>query len=157
MDWSLIAYFFGGVFFANGAHENTREAIFDAMKRREVYATTGPRMTVRFFGGFSFESADANSNNLVPIGYQKGVPMGGVISSPDKKQAPTFLIAAMKDPFSANLDRIQVVKGWLDDKGRTHEKIYNVVWGDAHRRKLSRKGKLPTSRQYCRYKECKLA
>lgn len=137
--WETSASGYAGVW----ANENTREAIFDAMKRREVYATTGPRMTVRFFGGFSFESADASSNNLVPIGYQKGVPMGGVISSPDKKQAPTFLIAAMKDPFSANLDRIQVVKGWLDDKGRTHEKIYNVVWGDAHRRKLSRKGKLP--------------
>ena len=125
------------------ATENTREAIFDAMKRREVYATSGPRMTVRFFGGFDFEPIDVNPNRLVRTGYEKGVPMGGELPHSKKKRTPTFLIAAQKDSSGANLDRVQVVKGWLDSKGQTHEKIYNVAWGDAHSRKLSREGELP--------------
>ena len=125
------------------ATENTREAIFDAMKRREVYATSGPRMTVRFFGGFDFEPIDVNPNRLVRTGYEKGVPMGGELPYSKKKRTPTFLIAAQKDSSGANLDRVQVVKGWLGSKGQTHEKIYNVAWGDAHSRKLSREGELP--------------
>ena len=125
------------------AVENTRRAIFDAMKRREVYATSGPRITVRFFGSFTFKPIDANQNRLVRSGYEKGVPMGGELFASGKKRAPTFLIAAQKDPSSANLDRVQVVKGWIDAEGRNHEKIYNVAWGDAHRRTLSPKGKLP--------------
>ena len=125
------------------ATENTREAIFDAMKRREVYATSGPRMTVRFFGGFEFEPIDVNANRLVRIGYEKGVPMGGELVRSEEQRTPTFLIAAQKDPFGANLDRVQVVKGWLDTEGRTHEKIHNVAWSDDHSRKLSREGALP--------------
>ena len=137
--WQTAVSGYAGVW----ATENTREAIFDALMRREVYATTGPRMTLRFFGGFEFEPIDVNANRLVRAGYKKGVPMGGELSSTTEARTPTFLIAAQKDPMSANLDRVQVIKGWLDAKGQTHEKIYNVAWGDAHSRKLSRNGNLP--------------
>ena len=125
------------------AKENTRASIFDAMQRKETYATTGSRMTVRFFGGWDFETADANSRQPARAGYAKGVPMGGNLSAPPKgKKAPTFLVAAMKDSLSGNLDRIQIIKGWLGKKGKLHEKVYDVVWsGD---RKPNAKGKLPS-------------
>jgi hypothetical protein len=123
------------------ATENTREAIWDAMKRREVYGTTGPRMTVRFFGGWNFEAADAQGRTPGAIGYSKGVSMGGELSDAPAGGAPSFLVAALKDPYSGNLDRVQIVKGWLDSKGETHEKVYDVVWaGD---RRPGRDGKLP--------------
>jgi hypothetical protein len=123
------------------ATENTREAIFDAMIRKEVYATTGPRITVRFFGGWEFEAKDANSRLPANAGYAKGVPMGGDLTKGPAGKAPTFLVAARKDPTSGNLDRIQIVKGWLDADGKTHEKVYDVVWsGD---RKPGPDGKLP--------------
>ncbi len=140
MGWQQAA----GGYAAVWATENTREAIFDAMKRKETYATTGSRMTVRFFGGWEFTADDADSRLPATVGYAKGVPMGGDLHPPKGAPAgkrPTFLVAAMKDAMSGNLDRIQIVKGWLDKAGKTHEKVYDVVWsGD---RKPGANGKLP--------------
>jgi hypothetical protein len=126
------------------ATENTRKTIWDAMMRKEVYATTGPRMMVRFFGGWNYSEDDAMSRLPANAGYAKGVPMGGDLPpKPDSAQSPTFLVAALKDPYSGNLDRIQIVKGWLDTEGKTREKVYNVVWGDAASRTLGSDGSLP--------------
>ncbi len=123
------------------ATENTRDAIFAAMKRREVYATTGPRITLRFFGGWDYEGDDALSPNLAETGYRKGVPMGGDLVLPSESAAPSFLLRAVKDPDGANLDRVQVIKGWRDANGELHEKVYDVAWsGD---RTMTDDGKLP--------------
>jgi len=123
------------------AKENTREAIFDAMERKETYATTGPRISVRFFGGWDFSQDDLNTRQPSFLGYEKGVPMGGDLTKAKDKKAPSFMVYAIRDQFSANLDRIQIVKGWSDGKGKAHEKVYDVAWsGD---RKINRKGKLP--------------
>jgi len=123
------------------AEENTRASIFDAMQRKETYATTGSRMLVRFFGGWDCDKKDANSRQPARAGYAKGVPMGADLPpQPEGKKAPSFLVAARKDGIGGNLDRIQIIKGWMDKKGELHEKIYNVVWsGD---RTLNAKGKL---------------
>jgi hypothetical protein len=110
------------------AQENTREAIWDAMARREVYATTGPRITVRFFGGWSYTADDLNSRAPAFRGYEKGVPMGADLRDREGDSAPTFMVYALRDAIGANLDRIQIVKGWLDRKGKTHEKVYDVSW-----------------------------
>lgn len=139
MDWEVSSSGYAAVW----AQENTRASIWDAMQRKETYATTGPRMMVRFFGGFDFEAADANNRMPAQIGYTKGVPMGGDLGAAPKGKAPTFLVAALKDPIGANLDRYQIVKGWLDKSGRLHERVYDVVWGDADKRKPDAKGKLP--------------
>ena len=129
------------------AKDNTRESIFDAMQRKETYATTGPRMAVRFFGGFDFEAADAQSRSPAIAGYTKGVPMGGDLGPAPQGKAPTFLVAALKDPIGANLDRYQIVKGWVDAAGDTHEKVYDVVWsGD---RVAGADGKTSSGREYC--------
>lgn len=122
------------------ARENTRGEIFDAMDRKEVYATTGPRMAVRFFGGWEYTEQDINNRHPAFIGYSKGVPMGGdLIDAPDGK-APVFMVYALSDPIGANLDRVQIIKGWLDKDGKTHEKVYDIAWSDS--RKL-KKGMLP--------------
>jgi hypothetical protein len=118
----------GSGYAAVWARENTREALFDAMMRKETYATTGPRMLVRFFGGRDFTAKDAQSRLPANEGYAKGVPMGGTLSQAPAGKAPSFLVAALKDSYSGNLDRIQIIKGWLDAKGRPQEKIYNVAW-----------------------------
>jgi hypothetical protein len=138
MGWEQTASGYAAVW----AMENTREAIFDAMKRRETYATTGPRMIVRFFGGWEFDEKDAHDRLPARIGYAKGVPMGGDLSAAPAGKSPAFLVAALKDPIGANLDRIQIVKGWVDKAGKTQEKVYDVAWsGD---RKAGSDGKVPT-------------
>jgi hypothetical protein len=113
------------------------------MERKEVYATTGSRMMVRFFGGWDFVPSDANTRSPAFVGYRKGVPMGGDLRKGREGMAPSFLVAALRDPIGANLDRIQVVKGWLDKDGKTHEKVYDVAWSDADTRKPGSDGKLP--------------
>ena len=139
MDWEVSASGYAAVW----ATENTRASIFDAMQRRETYATTGPRMAVRFFGGWEFDANDATNRLPAAIGYSKGVPMGGDLRSAPAGKSPTFLVAALKDPIGANLDRIQVIKGWVDDKGAVQEKIYDVVWGNSDKRKPDANGKIP--------------
>ena len=114
MGWQQAA----GGYAAVWATENTREAIFDAMKRKETYATTGSRMVVRFFGGWSFTREDALNRLPGAVGYEKGVPMGGDLPKAPKGKSPSFLVGAMKDPMSGNLDRIQIIKGWLDAQGK---------------------------------------
>ena len=133
-------HYLAGGYAAAWARGNTRAEIFDAFKRREVYATTGPRMTVRIFGGFDFTDKDW-SGDWVRAGYGRGVPMGGELA--DKGSAPTFLISALKDPDGANLDRVQVVKGWIDASGTAREKVYDVVWSDMAKRPRTAKGLTP--------------
>ncbi len=137
--WQQLAAGYAAVW----ATDNTREAIWDAMQRKEVYGTSGSRITLRFFGGWDYTTADLKNRNFAWVGYQKGVPMGGDLAKASAgKKAPTFLVAAMKDPLFGNLDRIQVVKGWLGKDGKAQERVYDVAWGDADRRKLVN-GKLP--------------
>jgi hypothetical protein len=139
VGWEMLSSGYAGVW----ATDNTREAIFDAMRRKEVYATTGARMTVRFFGGWGFQPQDANTRMPAAVGYEKGVPMGGDLRNAPDGAAPSFLVAAMKDPFSGNLDRIQIVKGSLGADGRIEEKVYDVAWsGD--RKPDPATGKLPS-------------
>ncbi|MDB4475986.1 DUF3604 domain-containing protein [bacterium] len=122
------------------AKENTREAIFDAMERKETYATTGPRITVRFFGGWNFTEEDLRSRAPAFRGYEKGVPMGSDLPV-TSGESPTFMVYALRDPMGANLDRIQIIKGWLDADGATHEKVYNVAWSSG--RDIDTGGQLP--------------
>ena len=121
------------------ARANTRKDLFEAMARREVFATTGTRMRVRMFGGWGFAASDLARPDLSRIGYGKGVPMGSDLTGSGR--APGFLVEAMRDPDGANLDRIQIVKGWIDTKGEMHEKVYDVAWSG--RRKPGKGGKLP--------------
>jgi hypothetical protein len=124
------------------ATENTRESIWDAMHRRETYGTTGSRITVRFFGGFEFTKDDAFSRQPADAGYAKGVPMGGELHTAPKGKSPTFLVAALKDSLSGNLDRIQIIKGWLGADGKAQERIYDVVVSDG--RKINAEGRCTT-------------
>ncbi|MEJ2162188.1 MAG: DUF3604 domain-containing protein [Robiginitalea sp.] len=134
--YELVSSGYTGVW----AQENTREAIWDALARKEVYATTGPRMIVRFFGGWDYTDDDLKSRAPAFRGYEKGVPMGGDLWAASGKDAPTFMVYALRDPVGANLDRIQIIKGWMDSDGNTHEKVYNVAWsGD---RKADRNGRI---------------
>jgi len=137
--WSMTASGLAGVW----ARKNTRKALFDAMMRKETYATTGSRMLVRFFGGWEFTAADATNRLPADVGYVKGVPMGGDLTKGPEGKAPSFLVAALKDPLSGNLDRIQIVKGWVDGVGERQEKVYDVVWSDAGTRKPGSDGTLP--------------
>jgi hypothetical protein len=136
-SWQQVASGYTAVW----ARENTRASLFDAMDRKEVYATTGPRMFVRFFGGWDFSDADLNNRQPAFAGYSKGVPMGGDLTAAPKGKAPTFMAIALRDPIGANLDRVQIVKGWLDAAGKTHEKVYDVAWSGG--RKPDANGKLP--------------
>lgn len=115
------------------ATENTRASIFAAFKRREVYATTGPRILLRFFGGWDYRTDDAARASFADIGYRKGVPMGGDLTRPSRGQTPTFLVRAVKDPDDANLDRVQIIKGWLESDGSLHEKVIDAVWSGDRR------------------------
>ena len=137
MGWQMVASGYAAVW----ATDNSRTALWDAMKRRETYATTGSRMVVRFFGGWEFTDKDAQGRNPASVGYAKGVPMGGDLSNAPAGKAPTFLLAALKDPIGGNLDRIQIVKGWVDAAGKRAEKVYDVAWSDG--RKPDANGKLP--------------
>jgi hypothetical protein len=137
-DWEVGASGYAAVW----AKENTRASIWDAMQRRETYGTTGTRMAVRFFGGWDFTDADARTREPARAGYSKGVPMGGDLSRAPAGKVPTFLVAALKDPIGANLDRYQIVKGWMDASGRLHEKVYDVVWSG--NRKRGANGKVPS-------------
>jgi hypothetical protein len=137
MDWEVSSSGYAAVW----ARENTRASLWDAMQRKETYATTGTRMVVRFFGGWDFEARDAHNRMPAQIGYAKGVPMGGDLAGAPRGKAPTFLVAALKDPIGANLDRYQIVKGWLDKDGKLHEKVYDVAWSGE--RKPDTTGKLP--------------
>jgi Protein of unknown function (DUF3604) len=123
------------------AKDNTREALWDAMARKEVYATTGTRLQVRVFGGFDFSSKDLERSDFAEQGYARGVPMGGDLKAAPAGKAPGFLIRAMRDADGANLDRVQVIKGWLDAAGKTHEKVYDVAWSG--NRKVGANGKVP--------------
>jgi len=135
--WKTVASGLAAVW----AAENTRESIFDAMARKEVYATTGSRMGVRFFGGWDYVMEDLNSRSPAFAGFKKGVPMGADLPERTGSKAPSFMVYALRDPIGANLDRIQIIKGWLDAAGKTHEKVYDVKWsGD---RKPGKDGKLP--------------
>lgn len=137
MDWEVGASGYAAVW----ATENTREAIFDAMQRRETYATTGTRVIVRFFGGWDFDEADTHSRHPAQTGYTKGVPMGGNLSNAPNGGAPSFLVAALKDPIGANIDRVQIVKGWVDGRDELHEQVYDVAWSGE--RQPGSDGKLP--------------
>lgn len=136
--WNMSAQGLAAVW----AEENNRDSIFQAFKRKEVYGTTGPRMRVRFFGGWGFDALDDQHSNIAEVGYKGGVPMGGDLTRASTAgAAPEFLIQAVKDPVGANLDRVQVVKGWLGANGETQEKVFDVAWaGD---RQINAKGKLP--------------
>jgi hypothetical protein len=129
------------------AAENTREAIYAAFKRKEVYATSGPRLRLQMFAGWQFPVDAENAENFAAIGYQYGVPMGGdLIAMEGLDRAPSFLVRAVKDPVDANLDRVQMVKGWVDESGEQHEQVYNIAWSegeDQQPRALDAGGNLP--------------
>ncbi|MDH3978695.1 MAG: DUF3604 domain-containing protein [Gammaproteobacteria bacterium] len=136
--WSMVASGLAAVW----ARENTREALFDAMENKETYSTSGSRMLVRFFGGWDFTGDDSLNRLIGTAGYEKGVPMGGDLTNAPAGKAPSFLVGALRDPLSGNLDRIQIIKVWVDKSGERQEKVFDVVWsGD---RAPGSDGKLPS-------------
>ena len=136
--YELVASGYTGVW----AEENTRKSLWDAMARRETYATTGPRMTVRFFGGWDYDENDLRGRQPAFAGYERGVPMGGDMrAAPEGAEAPTFMVYALRDPIGANLDRIQIVKGWIEADGSLHEQVFDVAWSDG--REMGADGALP--------------
>ena len=139
---ALFKYFSSSGLVGVWAEQNTRDSLFEAFRRRETFATTGPRIPVRFFGGWDYAETDITDSRMAKIGYEKGVPMGNDLrAKPEKAAAPTFIVWARKDPDSANLDRIQIVKGW--SKGQqSFEKVYDVVWS-GERQPDPKSGKLP--------------
>jgi hypothetical protein len=124
------------------ATENSRESVFDAMERKETYATTGPRMIVRVFGGWEFTEDDLRNRYPANVGYSKGVPMGGDLKNAPEDKSPTLMIYALRDPIGANLDRVQVIKGWLDEEGKTQERVYDVAVSDG--REIGKDGRCKT-------------
>jgi hypothetical protein len=124
------------------ARANTRDEIFDALVRKEIYATTGTRLRVRLFAGWDFKAGDELAADFAGLGYARGVPMGGRLQAPPKGAAPTFVVRAQRDPDWANLDRIQIIKGWLDADGKTRERIYDVAVSDG--RKIGSDGRART-------------
>jgi hypothetical protein len=137
-NWETLASGLAGVW----ARENTREAIWDAFKRKEVYATTGSRILVRVFGGWDFTADEVERQDFADRGYAGGVPMGGDLTAAPDGKAPSFMIRALRDPDNANLDRIQIIKGWLDSKGETHERIFDVAISDG--REIGAEGRCKT-------------
>jgi hypothetical protein len=137
VGWEQVASGLAAVW----AHENTREALFEAMERRETYATTGSRIRVRLFAGFDFDATDITTPDLARRGYSAGVPMGGVLGKASMFAKPGFLVRAMRDPDGANLDRIQMVKGWVDESGERHEKVYDVALSNG--RTVGKDGSVP--------------
>lgn len=124
------------------ADRNDRQSLFEAFRRREVYATSGPRMSVRMFAGYGFSAGDETAQGFADIGYRKGVPMGGTLAPSANGVAPQLIIHTVKDPEAANLDRVQVIKGWIDNAGQTHEKVFDVAWSDGRNRRAD--GSLPS-------------
>jgi hypothetical protein len=138
LGWQIQAAGIAGVW----ARENTRASLFDAMKRKEVYGSTGPRITVRLFAGWDFRADEVERQDFAAQGYARGVPMGGDLKSAPAGKAPTFMVRALRDPDGANLDRVQIIKGWLDAKGEVHERIYDVAVSDG--RKIGADGRCTT-------------
>ena len=126
-DWELGASGLAAVW----SIENTRADLFAALERKEVYATTGSRIVLRFFAGWDYAPGTIDAPDFVKRAYAHGVPMGSELDQRDDKQAPVFLVYALKDPDGANLDRIQIIKGWLDRRGQQQQKIYDVALSDA--------------------------
>jgi len=139
LGWEMVASGLAAVW----AKENTRESIFDAMERRETYATTGDRIRVRVFAGWDFKAEEVERPDFTEQGYTRGVPMGGQLWKSDKGNTPTFMVRALRDADGANLDRVQMIKGWLDKDGKTHERVYDVIVSD--NRKIGSDGRCEQS------------